>query len=260
MGTIRYAARPKDQLENKEVSATNIGAWSTALTATFPTDPEVIAAVLPPPLSLPAEPLCKVSISRVDLGSRMPPFGAGTFAVAASHEGRQGFYPLLMPMSTEQAVLGGRETFGEPKKLAKVKHDIDGDSITASVARLGIDIIEINGTIGADLDLPDDEERVDFYFKFLPAPDGNGFDADPSLVYCFRETETRSHKSVSGTVTLNESRFDPVADIPILGEPTITLSERRSAQRGEIHSTVPSADLIPYQHQRYDDLSPVGKK
>ena len=121
-------------------------------------------------------------------------------------------------------------------------------------------IIEVKGTIGPDLELPADEERVDFYFKFLPAPDGNGFDADPSLVYCYRETQTRSHKGVTGTVTLNESRFDPVVDIPMLGDPTITLSERRSAQRGEIVATVPSADLIPYQHQRYDDLSPVGKK
>jgi acetoacetate decarboxylase len=260
MGAVRYGARTTDQLENKEVSATKIGAWSTALTATFPTDPSVIEAVLPPPLSLPDNPVCKVSISRVDLGSRMPPFGAGTFAVSASHEGKQGFYPLLMPMSTEQAVLGGRETFGEPKKLAKVTQDIDGDSITGIVARLGIDIIEVKGTIGPDLEPPEDEERVDFYFKFLPAPDGNGFDADPSLVYCYRETQTRSHKGVTGTVTLNESRFDPVVDIPMLGDPTITLSERRSAQRGEIVATVPSADLIPYQHQRYDDLSPVGKK
>jgi len=258
MTAVRYAARPVEQREDKEVTATKVGAWSTSLTATFLTDPDVVASVLPPPLEPPAEPVVKVGISRVDLGRGLPPFGAGTFGVAARHRGREGFYPLLMPMTTEQAVIGGRETFGEPKKLAKVALDIDGDAVTGTVSRMGVTIIEINGTVGAELPPPPDEERLDFYFKFLRAPSGEGFDDDPWLVYCTRDTDTRAHRAVAGSLVLRDSRFDPVADIPVLSDVDVTLSERRSQQSGELIERVPAAQLLPFAHQRYDDLSPVG--
>ncbi len=66
--TIRYGARTSDQIENKEVKATSVGAWSTSLTAIFETDPDVLAAVLPPPLEPTDEPLVRVSVATVDLG------------------------------------------------------------------------------------------------------------------------------------------------------------------------------------------------
>ena len=49
-----------------------------------------------------------------------------------------------------------------------------------------------------------------------------------------------------------------MADIPILGPVAATLSERRSTQVGRLVERVPAADVIPYAHQRYDDVSPVG--
>ena len=87
------------------------------LTAVYETDPGLIATVLPPPLVASDEPLVKVTLATVDMGRGIPIFGAGTFAVQARHDDQVGYYPLVMPMTTEQAVVGGRETFGEPKKL-----------------------------------------------------------------------------------------------------------------------------------------------
>ena len=260
MGQLRYGPRPT---VDREVTATKIGAWSTSLTATFLTDPAVVAAVLPPPLKPPSEPLVKVSISHVDLGGGRPPFGAGTFAVAARHRDTEGFYPLLMPMTTEQSVIGGRETFGEPKKLADVTLDVGEGLDTAStvigtVSRMGVGIIELGGMLGDELAPPPAGERLDYYLKFLRNPSGEGFDDDPWLVYCTRATETRSARAVDAALTLRESRFDPVVDIPILGEVTATLAERRSTQEGRLVERVPAADVMPYAHQRYDDLSPVG--
>jgi acetoacetate decarboxylase len=163
-------------------------------------------------------------------------------------------------MTTEQAVIGGRETFGEPKKLAQITLDRDADAIRGTVARMGVTIIEIDGTVGAELAPPRDEDRTDFYLKFLRSPDGQGLDDDPWLVHCTRATETRSHHSVQGTLRLHDSRFDPVADIPILGDVEITLSERRSTQSGSLVERVPTALVLPFVHQRYDDLSPTGKE
>jgi acetoacetate decarboxylase len=258
MGRIRYAARTPEQLANREVQATKVGAWATSLVARYETDPEVIAAVLPPPIEPGAQPIVKVTIATVDLGRPgLPPFGAGSFSVAARHEGTDGYYALLMPMTTEQSVIGGRETFGEPKKLGDVTLDRDGNRLAGKIARLGTTIIEINGTVGDTVAIPD-ATRIDFYFKFLPAPDGKGFDDEASLVYCHRDETTREAQTVNGELTLRESRFDPVADLPVRRVVDITLAERRSEQRGEIVGRVPAEWLIPYAHQRYDDLSPVG--
>ncbi len=259
MGTIRYAARTEEQLRNRELEATSRGAWSTTLVAVYETDPDVVAAVLPPPLEAPPEPLARVTIARVDMAG-LPTFGAATVAVMARHEGTDADYALVMPMTTEQSVIGGRETFGEPKKIGDVTLERDGDRVVGKVTRFGITFVEVTGRVTGTLPNPPDGRRTSFYFKFLPSPDGKGFDAEPSLIYCHRDETTRHLEAVDGTVTLRESRFDPVADIPVRHVREITIAERRSSQIGEIHSRVPSDWLLPYVHQRYDDLSPVGEE
>jgi acetoacetate decarboxylase len=259
MSNIGYGARSEEQLRNREVEATSVDVWATTLVATYLTDPEIITAVLPPPIEPGAEPMVKVTVATVDIAG-YPTFGAGSFSVRARHEGTEGFYALLMPMSTEQSVIGGRETFGEPKKLAAVELRRDGDRVAGTFARMGTEIVAINGRVVRELDPPDTETRTDFYFKFLPSPDGKGFDSDPALVYCHRTEQTRKIEEVAGEVILRESRFDPVSDLPVRELLGITLAERSSIQRGEIHGTVPSEWIRPYVHQRYDDLSPVGQE
>jgi len=258
MTRIRYGARTVEELVNREVRATSVGAWATSLTAIYETDPDAVAAVLPPPLEPTGQPLVRVTVATVDIGRGLPPFGAGTFAVQARHEGTVGNYPLVMPMTTEQSVIGGRETFGEPKKLAEVNITREGDELRGQVTRLGVTFIELTGRVVEQLEPPPEGERIDFYFKFLPAPDGKGFDAEPALVYCRRQETHRTLERVDGEVLLRESRFDPVADLPVRRLVEMTLSERRSVQTGEIVSRVPAEWLLPYVHQRYDDLSPVG--
>jgi acetoacetate decarboxylase len=260
MARIRYGPRSDDELRNREVEATATGAWSTTLVAIYETDADAVAAVLPPPLEPPAEPLARVTIASVDMQRPgIPIFGAATIAVMARHEGTDGDYALVMPMTTEQSVIGGRETFGEPKKIGDVTLERDGDRVHGQVTRLGTTFVEVTGRITGTLDNPPDGRRTSFYFKFLPAPDGKGFDSEPALVYCHRDETTRKIERVEGEVLLRESRFDPVADLPVRRLREITLAERRSTQRGEIHDHVPAEWLLPYVHQRYDDLSPVGE-
>src|SRR6476659_9703929 len=106
MARIRYGARSAEELRSREIEATSVGAWATTLTAHYETDAELISAVLPPPLEPPDEPLVRVTIATVDLGGGRPPFGAGTLAVRARHEGTAGDSPLVMPMPTKHAVIG----------------------------------------------------------------------------------------------------------------------------------------------------------
>ena len=110
---VRYAA-VIDEPANTAPSGQKI--WARNLLAFYETDPEIIAAVLPKPLE-PTEPHVRINFAQVDMESG--PLGAGTFSVRCRHGDVEGCYDLLMIMTTEGAVLGGRETFGEPKPRAK---------------------------------------------------------------------------------------------------------------------------------------------
>jgi len=259
MTTVRYGARSLDEMKNREVEATASEIWSTTLVATYRTAPELIAAVVPPPLAPSDDPLVRVTIATVDLGRGYPVFGAGTFAVHARHDDVNGDYALVMPMTTEQAVIGGRETFGEPKKLAAIVLDHSDQTVAGSFTRMGTTFLEIRGDVVEEVEPAPDRTRTSFYLKFLPSPTGKGFDGDPLLVHVKRQERTRRQWRVQGEVILNESRFDPVADLPVHELIDIELAERSSIQTGEVVAQLSADWIAPYVHQRYDDMSPVGK-
>ena len=104
MTTVRYGARATQV--NREIDAKKADIWSEAVTAIYETDPEIIAAVLPPPLVPGPDPLVRITITRVEMPG-LPVFGAGWIGVQARHEDRLGEYPILMPMTTEQSLIGG---------------------------------------------------------------------------------------------------------------------------------------------------------
>jgi acetoacetate decarboxylase len=258
MGANRYAARPPQQVRNREVEATSTPIWSRAVTAVFETDPDVIASALPQPLEF-ASATARLRIAVVDMGNGLKPFGAGWFGVRARHGEVEGEYALFMPMSTEQSTIGGRETFGEPKKIGDVTLDVDGDSLRGRIARMGSTVAEVTGTLGAEQ--PGYEiDKVDFYFKAFPDPSGAGLEGDPAFVYCRRHEIARVVRPVEGECKLFDAPLDPVADFPVRKLVSLEYAEIASSQTGEIVGRVPADWVLPFIHQRYDDLSVLGAK
>ena len=166
-----------------------------------------------------------------------------------------------MPMTTEQATIGGRETFGEPKKIGarrdrrRRRHGArPASSAWASRSPRS------QGTLGDPIDIAP-KDKVDFYFKCSPSPDGKGFDTEPALVHCRRHEEARDGRAIDGTLTLDDSPLDPIADIPVGRDRVDAVRARsRPPRHGEVVERVPADWLLPYVHQRYDDLSVLGKK
>lgn len=252
MARVRYGARTEREITATRTASARLPAiWSTGVVAVWETDPDAVAAVLPPPLKPTGRPLVRATVSRVDLSGY--PLGAGSLAVAAAHGEVDGWYPLVMPMTHERALTGGREVFGEPKKLGEVTVERDGLVVRASMARHGIAFVEVRGAVSGPLPLPAPARRTDFYFKFLPAVDGSGFDGDPVLVHCVRNEKVRRLERVTGDVVLRESLYDPVADLPVLRLLEITIGEKTSDQSGRVAERVDAQALLPYVHQRYDD-------
>ena len=146
--SVRDGPRAVEQLRNREIEATRAEIWSEALTAVWETDPEVIAAVLPPPLApVDGEPLVRCTITTVQMPVG-PAFGAGWLGVRARHGDVLGEYPIFMPMTTEQSVIGGRETYGEPKKIADVRSTRSADgAVEGVIARMGFTLVEVRGRV-----------------------------------------------------------------------------------------------------------------
>ena len=252
---VRYAAKSAEQLAERAEQKKSVDAWSTMVVATYETDADIVASVLPQPLTPSDQPLVKVTFASVDIpgyGS----FGAGSFSVQCRHEDTLGYYCLVMVMTTEQPVISGRETFGEPKKIGQVSVKVEGDQVTATMGRMGVTWAEFNGTTTTEIANPAPETRTDFYFKPLPSPDGIGLDGDPSLVYCTREETTKWAKSCSGVLTLREAPVDPVADLPVRRLLDVSVGLRNAIQKGRIHSKVPAEWIVPFLHQRYDEATP----
>ena len=257
--SIRYGARPPEERRNREVEAVQRQIWTQAVTVVFETDPAAIAAVLPPPLERSTASTARLRIATVDMGTGLKPFGAGWFGVRCRHGSTEGEYALFMPMTTEQATIGGRETFGEPKKIADVTLQLDGDRVSAYIERMGFKVAEVNGLLADEL--PGyEKDKVDFYFKLSPNPDGVGLDGDPPFVYCHRHESARAVRRIEGEVKLMESPLDPVADFPVKRIVAMEYAELAGTQRGEIVGRVPAESLLPYVHQRYDDLSVLGAR
>lgn len=252
MARVRYGARTEAEIAAAREARSRLpDIWSTGVTAVWESDPDAVAAVLPPPLKPSGRPLVRASVSKVDLPGY--PLGAGSVAVAAVHDGHEGWYPLVMPMTLERALTGGREVFGEPKKLGEVTAERDGLLVRAALTRHGIDFVEIRGAVSGPLPLPAPTAKLDFYFKFLPAVDGDGFESDPVLIHCTRHEKVRRLERISGDVVLRESMYDPVADLPVLRLVDLTIGEKTGDQSGRAVERVSAAALLPYLHQRYDD-------
>jgi acetoacetate decarboxylase len=258
MAPIRYAARQPDQVRSREVEATSSRIWSKAVTVIFETEPELIASVLPEPLEA-SQPTARLRIAVVDMGTGLPRFGAGWFGVRARHGDVEGEYALFMPMSTEQATIGGRETYGEPKKIADVTLELEDDRLTGRIARMGSTVAELSGTVGPD-QTGYEIDKLDFYFKAFPDPTGSGLEGDPALVYCRRHESARVVRPVVGECKLLDAPLDPIADFPVNRIISFEFAEVASTQAGEVMCRVPADSFLPFIHQRYDDLSVLGSK
>jgi acetoacetate decarboxylase len=184
--------------------------------------------------------------------------GSAIFGVRARYDGTEGIYLLSMPMTTEQAVIGGRETYGEPKKIAQIAFRQEGDLISAAVSRMGITYLEARGRLHEALGPRELTEHA-YCVKALPACDsGKGLDGEPLLVRLeWKHQHTQAHR-VEGELLLRESPFDPVADLPVRRVEKMQYEERSTQSNGTVLRGIPAEWLLPVLHQRYDDPQNQG--
>jgi acetoacetate decarboxylase len=225
------------------------------------TDPAIHRALVPKPLEPAAEPA--VCVTFTDVTMQISPdyqltIGAVIFGVKASYDGVLGVNLITMPMTTEQAVIGGRETYGEPKKIAQIELAKDGDRVSASCARMGMTYLSAAGTIGEEIG-PREFTQHAYCFKMFPSCDQQKtFDSDPLLIRLnWLQKHTGSWK-LDGELVLGQSPVDPVADVPIRELTRFEYEEGTTQSNGQVLRSVPEEWMLPILHQRYDDASGDG--
>jgi acetoacetate decarboxylase len=227
-----------------------------SLEVVYLTDPDVLAAVIPPPLEPPDEPRVHARITEINVQ-----FGdfnyhemVGYFAVDAKYRGEPGEYPLLIPIDLEPAVSISREKFGEPKKLADIELTRDGDHVEGRMTRQGVTFVEIVGDVTAKLDTPAEYPAIQWWFKFLPAVEGEGFDAGPLLVRVDQVRAPHSLERVEGKLVLRDLPSCPVVDLPVVETVATHWTTRRATHQPKVVGPVDPAAFEPYAHSRYDSV------
>lgn len=231
-----------------------------SIRAVYETDPAVAAALIPRPLE-PAEAEICVTCSHVAM-HLSPEFtfeiGSMIFGVRARFEGVDGIYLVTMPMTAEAAVIGGRETYGEPKKIAAIDFDWGEDEIGVKVSRQGITYVEMRGRLGDSIGPRQFVEHA-YCFKAFPSCEkGRDFDTDPLLVRLEWQHDHSLVRRMNGEITLRESPLDPLVDVPVRRLLRMEYEEGKTRSNGTALRPVPGEWLLPFMHQRYDDTSGDG--
>jgi acetoacetate decarboxylase len=257
MSKMRWVKNEAQLRKAEEQNPEFLPSTMRQLRALYETDPGIVAAVLPKPLEPTAQPLVGLTVSDITMHIRPGidiTIGAAVFGVQATYEGVEGLYLLTMPMTTEGAVVGGRETYGEPKKIAEIDFERNGDDIVASVTRQGIRYIEVKATIGESLGGKDFTKHA-YCYKALPSCDaGKTFDTDPLLVRLeWQHSMKAIHDTTNCEINLTDSPFDPVADVPVRNLVSLHYEEGQTRSNGTVLRSVPGEWLRPFLHGRYDD-------
>ena len=252
----RYVKSPDDIARLQDIYATPAFLDSTSLSMTFLTDPEVVRELLPPPLEPAAEPRASVAVYEIGSSNCVGAFNGASINLACRHNGEDGLYCVTMPMSTDTAIVFGRELYAEPKKLAECTVLQRGRFVHGRVTRHGITYIELTGTFDEPLQDVDRESLSHhYYFKYMPAADGRGLAFDPQLVRVTHRGRTHRLTRGTGTITFRESRHDPVIDIPVLEIEGAAFSHGETHTTAEVVATVPAADFLPWAFAKTDDLT-----
>jgi acetoacetate decarboxylase len=262
MARLRYVKTPEQVAKARSTNPEFLESTVRSLRFVYETDAAVAAALVPRPLVVdPASQVC-VTFSQVSI--HLSPavtfeIGSAIFGVKASYEGCSGVYLVTMPMTTEQAVVPGRETFGEPKKIAVIDFRKEGDRVFSDVTRMSLTYLEGKGRLGEELG-PREFTEYGFCYKAFPSCDKTkAFDSDPLLVRLeWKHRHTGAWKLEDAELGLYDSTFDPVADVPVRRLVTAEYEEGSAESNGRVLRSVPGEWLECVLHQRYDDMSGDG--
>jgi acetoacetate decarboxylase len=237
------------------------------LTVLWETKTEIVKRVLPPPLNPLKRPIALAFIAHYPNTNQGLPYNEGALMIRCEYNGEFGNYYLAMPVTDDRALLGGREIFGFPKKMAKVHLERNDDEVYGYAERLGVKNIEIRAHLGVPFNEPEtpqlikvlgllpgrNKNTINYNFKYFPAPNKEGFDYNPWLVKQETAVRPKSMETGRAEITLRSSVHDPWGEIEIetvFG--ALYLKTDNTMYPGQKISEVDTEEFLPYSFINWD--------
>lgn len=228
------------------------------LTVAFETEPSAVRELLPPPLQPAADPVGIAWAGEVGSSTCAGPYAAAGVAVRAQYQDVVGFYCVSNPVSSPEAVTFGREFYGEPRKLARMIFEAQDEHVWGSAERHEIRFLSVRGRCTHPAPTGRQESNM-FYFKFLPRPDGSGFDSPPKLVVVTRDFSITHARRGRGELVFRDSTHDPLFDIPVRQVMDGVYTEGQGYTSGRILCDVDPDAFLPYAFGSIDSLETVAE-
>lgn len=181
-------------------------------------DGDVVSEYLPEPLEYAGDAIEVFVLYAPDVEG-LGTYSEGGVVVQARYGDAVGAHMLTEYVTSDAALLAGREIWGYPKKLADVTLDENGNGIRGTVTRNGVDLIDIEFTSGdVSFDAPQLFPRLQV--KRIPRADEPGYDVDHVVRLGFEGDSTdfdaasvESRITGSGTVEFGTSPTDPLGPL-----------------------------------------------
>ena len=224
------------------------------LYAMFTTTMEAVEHLLPPPLEPGDTLVCVAFIAEYHRTNFIPPYNEAAVFIPCQYKGEAGRYCVSMPVTTDIAMIGGREVYGYPKKIAeKIFIERVGNEIHGQCVRYGFPIVEIKGTL---MDVLDSREAPgpSFVIKSLLDEKGVGANKNPILIRNVNPSEFDKVEIGEGTLTFGESKYDYLHEIPIDQVMAIMYMENGTITMppGEVVVEIDADEYTPYHFIKYD--------
>ena len=226
--------------------------------ALFRTKADVVKRVLPPPLEPAPEPMGSAYVAEYHRTNFGVTYNEAALFILAQYKGEVGNYCLSMPVTNDMALIGGRELYGYPKKIAEtIRVERTGDKATGICVRRGVPIIEIKVNLTGPAD-PETFPRMPptYLFKYLQDPRLDKFEYSPRLLRQCNEIKQGKAELGQGELTLAKSKHDPIYEIPVEEVLMAAYTEGTEIlmKPGEVIAEVDPMKFMPYSFINSDWL------
>ena len=184
---------------------------------TYRTDPEALAAVVPAPLEI-AEPIVKYEFIKMPDSNGFGEYCESGQVIPVSFKGQKGGYVHAMYLDDGAPILGGRELWGFPKKLATPRLGVDKETL---VGTLDFGAVRIaTATMGykhrdlAEADVMPALKAPAFLLKIIPHVDGTARICE-LVRYYMVDITFKGAWTGPAAIELFQHALAPVAQLPV---------------------------------------------
>lgn len=225
------------------------------LSVMFTTTEEFIRNVLPKPLEVGDLLSASAYIAEFKGSSFCPPYNEAAIFISAKFDDESGYHCLSMPVTNDIAMLGGREIYGYPKKMAeKIEITREGNRISGTCIRRGVPIISIVGELATPLE---EQIRPEPHFLVKSIADELGLGMSPKPLLVRQQSEILENGTTiigDGEVSFGKSIHDPFHEIPVTQVFMISYTEGMTLRMppGKILAELDAKEYTPHSLIKYD--------